>query len=90
MKTYKVKQGTTGRLVHNTLKTERPHELREDKEFNSDVDVVFTPLSMWEDHKIRCREYGFRTGTPEQRQKFVFVVASKDVVEEDDERPDFE
>ncbi len=90
MKTYKVKQGTPGRLVHNELKTERPFELREDKEFSGDSDVVFTPLSMWEEHRVRCREYGFRTGTPEQRQKFVFVVASKYVVEEDDELADFE
>ncbi len=90
MKTYHVKQGTQGRLVHNTLKKEHPHVLREDKSFAEDADVVFTPLSMWETYKIRCREYGFRTGTPEQREKFVFVVASKDVIEEDDEPADFD
>jgi len=88
MKTYKVAKGTVGRLVHVTLNSERPYALSEDKQFSGD-DVVFSPTSLWEQHKRRTREFGFKTGTPVQREKFVWVCESKFIIEEDDEPADY-
>jgi hypothetical protein len=89
MKTFKVAQGTIGRLVSVHKELEREYPLTEDKVF-SEEDVVFSPVTMWEQFRRRTREYGFKTGTPEQRARFVWVIDSKFVTEEDDERPDFE
>lgn len=89
MKQFKVAKGTIGRLISVHKELEREYPLSEDKVF-SEEDVVFSPVSMWEDFRRRTREYGFKTGNAEQRARFVWVIDSKHVVEEDDERPDFE
>lgn len=89
MKQFKVAQGTVGRLVSVHKELQREHPLSEDKVFTED-DVVFSPETMYEQFRRRTHEFGFRTGTPEQRARFVWVIDSKFVTEEDDERPDFE
>jgi hypothetical protein len=89
MKQYKVAQGTVGRLISLTKQLEREYPLTEDKAF-SEEDVVFSPMTMFQQFNQIVHEYGFKTGTPEQRARFVWVINSKFVTEEDDDRPDFE
>lgn len=87
MKEYIVAQGSPGRLINVKTGQERAFSLREDKTFQED-DVVFDPASIYASSGAVTCEFGFRSGTSEQRSKFVWVVDGQYVEEQSDD-PEF-
>lgn len=87
MKQFLVAKGTNGRLVNIATEVAVDYSLREDKVF-SEGDVVFDPMSIFAEHKMVTRDHGFRTGDAAQRAKYVWVVDTKFVTEQDDEAED--
>lgn len=84
---YNVAKGVTGRLVNLKTQQEQLHTTREDHSFGL-TDVVFDPVSIYEQHGAVTREYAFKTGNAVQRETYVFVIDSKHVVVQDDEYAD--
>ena len=84
MKQWKIKQGTTARLVNVETGTEQSFEVRKDMAFVK-KDIVFDPVSEHEASGRVITEYGFKSGNLKQRLKYVLVVGMLNVEVETDE-----
>lgn len=81
MREFKVMTGSPARLIHLQKAVESPYAVTHDLTFTED-DLTIDPAQMGRG----AREYGFNTGTPEQRKKYLLVIDMTHVqIEGDDE-----
>lgn len=69
MREFKVTTGSPARLIHLQKAVESPFAVSRDLTFTED-DLVIDPSVVGHG----AREYGFKTGTPDQRKKYLLVI----------------
>lgn len=86
MKLFKVQQGTSCRLVNVEAQTEKPFVTRKELLLDRE-DVLFDPVSVYNNSKQIVSEYAIVQGDAEQRAKYVLIVPAifVEIIIEDDE-----
>lgn len=87
MMNYHIAEGTVGRLINLETKVETTFSLRKSVVL-TDSDLEFSPSSMFAQMSEITSDYGFRTGTSEQRAKYVWIVSMNYVKMEDPDDED--
>jgi hypothetical protein len=86
MKLFKIQEGTAARLVNVEKQTEQPFVTRKELLLDCE-DILFDPVSVYNQTKQIISEYGIMQGDIDQRAKYVLIVPAifVEIQIEDDE-----